>query len=54
MQVYIRSNVEFMHTVVAKTSSQREPAHQNGSTASRWLSVLMDGTPLLLVSAIAL
>ena len=48
------SNVEFLHIVVAETSSQREPVHQNGSTASRWLSVLMDGTPLPLVSAIAL
>ena len=43
-----------MHTVVAETSSQREPANKNGSTAPRWLSVFVDGTPLPLVSAIAL
>ena len=50
----IGSNVEFMHTVVAETRSQREPTAECGSTASRWLSAFGYGTPLPLVSAIPL
>ena len=36
-----------------ETSSRREPAHKNGSTATRWLNVFVGRTPSPLVSSFA-